>query len=74
MLRRLGEANPDLEVARLEKEILDRVNNLGIGALGLGGRITALAVHAEVAATHIVSLPLAINLQCHSARHREAIL
>ena len=74
LLRKLGEANPDPEIARLEKEILKRVNNLGIGALGLGGRITALAVHAEAAPTHIASLPLAINLQCHSARHREAIL
>lgn len=74
LLRKLGESNPDPEIARLEKEILDRVNNLGIGALGLGGRVTALAVHAEAAATHIASLPLAINLQCHSARHREVIL
>ena len=74
LLRRLGEASPDPETARLEKEILDKVNNLGIGALGLGGKITALAVHAETAPTHIASLPLAINLQCHSARHSEAIL
>ncbi len=74
LLRRLGEASPDPEVARLEKEILDEVNNLGIGALGLGGKVTALAVHAEVAPTHIASLPLAINLQCHSARHKEAEL
>jgi len=74
LLRKLGEANPDPEVAHLEKEILDRVNNLGIGALGLGGRITALAVHAEAVPTHIASQPVAVNLQCHSARHREAIL
>jgi len=74
LLRKLGETSPDPETAQLEKEILKRVNTLGIGALGLGGRGTALAVHAEVAPTHIASLPLAINLQCHSARHREAIL
>ncbi|MCJ7769049.1 MAG: fumarate hydratase [Dehalococcoidales bacterium] len=74
LLRKLGEVNPDPEIAHLEKEILDKVNNLGIGALGLGGRITALAVHAEAVPTHISSLPLAINLQCHSARHKEAIL
>ncbi|UCG54403.1 MAG: fumarate hydratase [Dehalococcoidia bacterium] len=74
LLRKLGEFNPDPEVARLEKDILDRVNDLGIGALGLGGSITALAVHAEVFPAHIASLPVAINLQCHSARHREVIL
>jgi len=74
LLRKLGEANPDPEIAHLEKEILDKVNNLGIGALGMGGRVTALAVHAEAVPTHISSLPLAINLQCHSTRHKEAIL
>ena len=74
LLRRVGEPNPEPEIARLEKEVLAEVNALGIGALGLGGTITALAVHAKVAATHIASLPLAVNLQCHSARHREVIL
>lgn len=74
LLRRVGEPNPEPEVAQLEKEVLAEVNALGIGALGLGGTITALAVHVKVAATHIASLPLAVNLQCHSARHREVIL
>jgi fumarate hydratase subunit alpha len=74
LLRKLGESNPDPEIARLEKDILDKVNGLGIGALGLGGRITAMAVHAEVLPTHIASLPVAVNLQCHSARHKEAVL
>ena len=74
LLRKIGEPNPDSEVAKLEKEILARVNALGIGPLGLGGTITALAVHAEVMPTHIASLPVAINLQCHSARHREVVL
>jgi fumarate hydratase subunit alpha len=74
LLRKLGAFNTDPEVARLENDILDRVNDLGIGALGLGGSITALAVHAEVFPAHIASLPVAINLQCHSARHREVIL
>lgn len=74
LLRKLGEASPDPEVAQLEKEILDKVNGLGIGALGLGGTVTALAVHAEVMPAHISSLPLAINLQCHSARHKEVVL
>lgn len=74
LLRRVGEPNPDTEVAELEKEILQRVNNLGIGPQGFGGRTTALAVHAEVFPCHIASMPVAVNLQCHSARHKEAIL
>jgi fumarate hydratase subunit alpha len=74
LLRKIGEPNPDPEVAQLEKKTLAEVNALGIGPLGLGGTITALAVHAEVAPTHIASLPVAINLQCHSARHREVVL
>lgn len=74
LLRPVGKPNPDPEVTRLEKEILVRVNALGIGPLGLGGTITALAVHAEVMPTHIASLPLAVNLQCHSARHKEVVL
>jgi len=74
LLRKVGEPNPDAEVAELEKEILKRINNLGIGAMGYGGRITALAVHIDVFPCHIASLPVAVNLQCHSARHKEAIL
>jgi len=74
LLRRVGDPNPDGEVAELEKEILRRVNNLGIGPMGYGGRTTALAVHAEVFPAHIASLPVAVNLQCHSARHKETIL
>ena len=74
LLRKIGEPNPDAEVAELEKEILQRVNNLGIGPAGFGGRTTALAVHAEVFPCHIASMPVAVNLQCHSARHKEAVL
>jgi len=74
LLRKIGEPNPDAEFAQLEKEILKRVNNLGIGPMGYGGRITTLAVHVEVFPAHIASLPVAVNLQCHSARHKEAIL
>ena len=74
LLRKVGEPNPDAEVAQLEKEILQRINNLGIGPVGYGGRITALAVHAEVFPAHIASVPVAVNLQCHSARHKEALL
>jgi len=74
LLRPVGEANPDPEVAELERELLLRVNALGIGPEGFGGRITALAIHAEVFPCHIASLPVAVNLQCHSARYKEAIL
>ena len=74
LLRPLGKPNPDPEIAELEREILARVNTLGIGPMGFGGKTTALAVNAEVMPTHIASLPVAINLQCHSARHKEAVL
>ncbi len=74
LLRPVGAPNPDREVAGLEREILERVNALGIGPQGLGGTTTALAVHAEAMSTHIASLPVAVNRQCHSARHKEAVL
>jgi len=74
LLRKVAEPNPDPEIAELEREVLARVNALGIGPLGFGGNTTALAVHAEVMPSHIASLPVAVNLQCHSARHKEKIL
>ena len=74
LLREVGKPNPDAETAELEKEILRRINNLGIGPMGYGGRTTALAVHIEVLPAHIGSLPVAVNLLCHSARHKEAVL
>jgi len=74
LLRKVGEPSPDAEVAQLEKEILQRVNNLGIGPQGFGGRVTALAVHVETLPCHIASMPVAVNLQCNSARHKEAVL
>lgn len=72
LLRKVGEPNSDPDVAGLEKEMLERINRLGIGPMGYGGRITALAVHAEVFPCHIASLPVVVNLQCHSARHGTA--
>jgi len=74
LLRRVGAPNADPEVAELEQDILKRVNCLGIGAMGYGGTITALAVHAEVFPSHIASLPVAVNMQCWCARHEEATL
>ena len=74
LLRRTGEPNPDPEVADLEREILHRVNNLGIGAMGYGGTVTALAVHVETFPCHIASMPVAVNVQCWCARRGEEIL
>jgi fumarate hydratase subunit alpha len=74
LLREVGEPSPDAEVAELEAEILERVNRIGIGPQGLGGLTTALAVHAETFPCHIASMPVAVNIQCHSARHKEATL
>jgi len=74
LLRPLGTPNPDPELADLERELLERVNRLGIGPQGFGGRITALAVHVEAEPCHIASLPAAVNIQCHAARHKEAVL
>ena len=74
LLRPADQPNSDPEIAELEQETLRRINTLGIGPMGFGGRITALAVHAEMMPSHITSLPIAVNLQCYNARHKEVIL
>ncbi len=74
LLRPLNEKNPDPQVAGLEEELLALVNNLGIGPQGLGGRITALAVHVNLIPCHIASFPLAVNINCHAHRHKEAVI
>ena len=74
LLRPVAQPSPDPDTAVLEAEILARVNDLGIGPQGLGGIITALAVHIESRPTHIGCLPVAVNFQCHSSRHKEAVL
>lgn len=74
LLRPLGQPNADPEVADLEKELFQKINSLGIGPQGFGGSTTALAVHAEVFPAHIASLPVAVNILCHSARHKEVTL
>ena len=74
LYRPLGSPNPDPEAAPLEAELLEAVNNLGIGPQGLGGRITALGLHLKLLPCHIASMPVAVNLQCHSSRHAEAVL
>jgi len=74
LLRPVGQPNPDPEAAALEAELLEAINDTGVGPQGLGGRVTALAVHLKLLPCHIASLPLAVNLQCHAARHAEAVL
>ena len=74
LLRKVGEHHPDQEVADLEEELLERVNASGIGPQAWGGRSTALAVNIETHPTHITSLPVGVNLQCHSARLKTAAL
>ena len=75
LLRPLGQRNRrDKRLAKLEVETLKEINNLGIGPQGYGGRSTSLAVHVEMMPCHIASLPVAINIQCHAARHKEAII
>jgi len=65
----LETTNPDPEMAELEARMLVEINNLGIGAMGMGGTKTALAVHIEANPCHIASLPVSVNVQCHSSRH-----
>ena len=70
LLREIGSTHPDELYASLEKELLEKVNDLGVGPMGFGGRTTALAVHIEVAPRHIASFPVSMNLNCHAARHK----
>ncbi|MEI7554812.1 fumarate hydratase [Candidatus Chlorohelix sp.] len=67
-LREVGAAHPDERIAQFERELLEEVNATGVGPQGYGGRVTALAVHVETFPTHIASLPVAVNLQCHAVR------
>jgi fumarate hydratase subunit alpha len=71
LLRPLGDPNPEAEIAEIEARILQRINREGQGVMGWGGVNTALAVHLETYPTHIASLPVAINIQCHAHRHKE---
>ncbi|RKY53540.1 MAG: fumarate hydratase [Candidatus Neomarinimicrobiota bacterium] len=74
LLRPVGSKNPNPFYAKLEEELLEKINKLGIGPQGFGGRCTALAVHIEVHPCHIASFPVAVNMQCHVARHKEVVL
>ncbi|MEZ0575050.1 fumarate hydratase [Halodesulfovibrio aestuarii] len=71
LFRPLSEPNPDPELAAMEEELLAEINKLGIGPMGLGGKTTSLGVKIEMRPCHIASLPLAVNVQCHSSRIKE---
>ncbi|AEF94249.1 hydro-lyase, Fe-S type, tartrate/fumarate subfamily, alpha subunit [Desulfotomaculum nigrificans CO-1-SRB] len=70
LLRPVGQPNKLPDIARLEQELLEKINKLGIGPSGLGGITTAVAVHIEIFGCHIASLPVAVNINCHAARHK----
>jgi len=74
LLRKLDDTHPDPDVAAMEKELEDAINGLGIGPMGLGGKTTVLGVKMTVEPCHLASLPLAVNVQCHSQRHEEVEL
>ncbi len=74
LLRQVGSPNPKLDLASLEEALLKAVNKTGIGPEGLGGKVTAMAVHVESYPCHIASLPVAVNINCHAARHKTIIL
>ncbi|MBQ6859867.1 MAG: fumarate hydratase, partial [Clostridia bacterium] len=74
LTRECGMPSEDPVLADLERELLESINALGIGPQGLGGTTTALAVHIEQMHTHIAGLPVAVNMQCHAARHKSAVI
>ncbi|GIW12630.1 MAG: fumarate hydratase [Tepidiforma sp.] len=74
LFRKIGDRSPDPEVADLERELLQAVNELGVGPQAVGGSTTALDVFVETYPTHITALPVAVNIQCHSARTKQAVI
>ena len=74
LLRPVGQPNARMDVAALEEDLLKRINHLGIGPVGLGGTTTAFAVHVELHPCHIASLPVAVNIGCHSSRHKSIVI
>ena len=74
LLREVGKPNPEQRLAKIEEELLERINRLGIGPQGFGGVVTALAVNLEVYPTHIAGMPVAVNIGCHATRHKEVTL
>ena len=74
LLRDVGSTHPDPRIAAMEDELLEKINALGIGPQGLGGRTTALDVFIEEMPCHIASMPMAVNVQCHAQRHKTVTL
>lgn len=74
LMRDLDDTHPDPEIAAKEKELEEAINKLGIGPMGLGGKTTVLGVKITMEPCHLASLPLAVNVQCHSQRHEEVVL
>ncbi len=74
LIRPIDDKSTDVNAAKLEEELLSEINALDVGPMGLGGKTTALAVKVNLYPCHIASLPVAVNLQCHAARHKEVIL
>lgn len=74
LLRDIGQHNKLDYIKEMEERLLEKINNLGIGPQGLGGRTTALAVNIDLYATHIAGLPVAVNINCHASRHEERII
>ena len=74
LFREIGSPNPDPELDKLEKELLERANRLGIGPQGYGGDTTSLGIHITTFPCHITSLPVAVTIECHAHRHKEATL
>lgn len=73
LFRPVGERHSDPDIAKLEEELMEEVNRLGIGPQGMGGTTTALDIKFEVEACHIAALPVAVNLNCHASRHKEVV-
>jgi len=74
LLREIDKKSPDAEVASLEEELLQNINDLGIGPAGLGGRVTAMSVNIECFPTHMACLPVAVNISCHALRSAESVI
>ncbi|MBA3043503.1 fumarate hydratase [archaeon] len=70
----LGTPHPDERYAKVENELLEEINRLGIGPMGFGGRITALAVHIEIHPAHVALMPVAVNINCHAARQKTVVI
>jgi len=74
LLREIDDVNPDPRLQELEEKWLAKINELGVGPMGFGGTTTALAVKIKTHPCHIASLPVAINIQCHAARHKSVVI